>query len=141
VLMFPAMPDTRANPDLPGPFQEILKGGPIPPVDAGDLKSMWGLYHDPVRHAGAIGFRVLEAVCSPGANVTAVWGRLSMLSMLIMNGQVLAPWQHGEDLDDLVFRVAATFPMEGMKHGVIYSGWPFDVDRFLERLRQQDGAS
>lgn len=138
--MFRAVPDTEANPDLPGPFQEIAKGGPIPPVGAEDLKRMWELYRD-TRSAGAISFEILEAVCSPGANVSAVWGRFSMLTMLRLTGQLLAPWQHGEDLDDLVFRVAATFPMELMKRGVIYSGWPFDVDRFLERLRQQDGAS
>ncbi len=138
--MFRAMPDTEANPDLPGPFQEIAKGGPIPPVDAEDLKRIWGLYRD-TGNAGAISFEILEAVCSPGANVSAVWGRSSMLTMLRVTGQCLSPWQHEEDLDDIVFRVAATFPMEGMKRGVIYSEWPLDVDGFLERLRQQDGAS
>lgn len=138
--MFRAMPDTEANPDLPGPFQEMAKGGPIPPVDAEDLKRICGLYRD-TGNAGAISFEILEAVCSPGANVSAVWGCFSMLTMLRLTGQRLAPWQHEEDLDDIVFRVAATFPMEGMKRGVIYSEWPFDVDGFLERLRQQDDAS
>jgi hypothetical protein len=138
------MPDTEANPDLPGPFQDILKGGPLPPVDAKDLKLTWEFYRDVGKHAGAIDFRVLEEVCSPGANVFAVWGRvsmLSMLSMLVQNGQLLDPWRHGEVLDDVVFRVSATFPMEGMKRGVVYSGWPFDVDGFLQRLRQESGGT
>jgi hypothetical protein len=135
------MPAPEANPDLPGPFQDILKGGPIPPVDAKDLKLTWELYRDVGKHAGAIGFRVLEEVCSPGANVFAVLGRVSMLSMVVQNGQLLDPWRHGEELDDVVFRVGATLPMEGMKRGVIYSGWPLDVDGFLQRLRQESGGS
>jgi hypothetical protein len=65
-----------------------------------------------------------------------------MLSMLLhMNGQTMAPWHHGEELDDVVFRVAATFPMEGMKRGVIYSGLPFDADAFIERLRSEGSGS
>ena len=135
------MSDPEANPDLPGPFHEMSKGGPIPPVDHEDMKRTWELYRDVGKHAGAISFRVLEGVCSPGANVGAVWGRLSMLSILLLNGQILDPWHHGEDLDDVVFRVSATFPMEGMKRGVIYSEWPFDVNGFLQRLRQESGSS
>jgi hypothetical protein len=120
VLMFPAMPDTEANPDLPGPFQEILKGAPIPPVDAEDLKRMWDCYREvEKRGAGAMSFRVLEEVCSLGANVGAVWSRNSMLSMVLLCSEFLAPWQHGEELDDVVFHVAATFPMEEMKRGVV----------------------
>jgi hypothetical protein len=137
--MFPAMPDTEANPDLPGPFQEISKGAPIPPVDAEDLKRMWGLYREAgMRGAGAMSFRVLEEVCSPGANVGAVWSRHSMLSMVLLCSEFLAPWQNGEELNDVVFRVAATFPMEGMKRGVVYSEWPFDLDAFLDRLREEN---
>jgi hypothetical protein len=99
-----------------------LKGGPIPPVDAKDLKLTWELYRDVGKHAGGIDSRVLEEVCSPGANVFAVWSRLSMLSMLLLKSKILTPWHHGEELDDVVFRVGATFPMDGMKRGVIYSG-------------------
>lgn len=130
------MSEPEANPDLPG------KSGPIPPVDAEDLKRTWQLYRDVGKHAEAVGFRVLVEVCSPGTNIFAVWGRLSMLwSMQLVRGELMAPWQHGEELDDVVFRVAAKFPMEGMKRGVIYSELPFDVDGFLQRLRQESGGS
>jgi hypothetical protein len=133
-----------ASEELPELFQEILKGGPIPPVDPEDLKRAWGYYWEAQKKAKgsvAIGFAVLEAVCSPGANISAIWNRHSMLSMLLLNGHLLDPWRHGEELDDAVFRIAATFPMEGMKRGVTYSGWPFDVDAFLKHLPKKIGGS
>ena len=138
------MSEPEANSDLPGPFQEILKGGPIPPVDPEDLECVWQCYREVQgqrRGNVAIGVRVLEAVCRPGANVFAVVSRYSMLSRMEMAGQLLDPWRHGEELDDLVFRVAATFPMDGMKRGVIYSGLPFDTDAFIERLRSEGSGS
>ena len=130
---------SRPHEELPEPFQEILKGGPIPPVDAEDLKRAWGCYQEAQKRAKgsvAIGFSVLAAVCSPGANISAIWNRHSMLSMLLLSpGHLLDPWRHGEEVDDAVFRIAATFPMEGMQRGVTYPGWPLDVDAFIEHLR------
>jgi hypothetical protein len=29
--------------------------------------------------------------------------------------KLLTPWQHGEDLDDAVFRIAATFPLRELR--------------------------
>ena len=47
----------------------------------------------------------------------------------------LASWRHGDDFDDIVFRVAAEFPMTVIGEG-IRDGWPFDLQAFLARLKQ-----
>jgi hypothetical protein len=59
--------------------------------------------------------------------------------------KVLTPWQHGEELDDAVFRVAATFPIREF--------WPkdyriagderfgFDPNAFMRRLVEETGIS
>jgi hypothetical protein len=41
---------------------------------------------------------------------------------------MLAEWQHGTELEDAVFRLAATIPMSGVK---------LDEERFVEELRQR----
>jgi hypothetical protein len=125
----------------PDPFQEI-GDGPLPPVDPKDLKLMWEFYRDVGKDGkgSAIAFGLLQAVCGQGANVMVVWQRMSMISTLIMIGPMLAPWQHGEELDDIVFRVASTFPINGMKCGVRYESLPFDLDGFLQVLRDGESA-
>jgi hypothetical protein len=46
----------------------------------------------------------------------------------------LAPWRRGLGLDDIVFRVAAVFPIEWVGQGV-RERLPFDVDAFLRQLK------
>ena len=59
--------------------------------------------------------------------------------------EMLTPWQHGEDLDDAVFRVAATFPLrefwlkEYEKAGDERFG--FDPNAFVRRLVEETGIS
>jgi hypothetical protein len=59
--------------------------------------------------------------------------------------QLLAPWHHGEELDDAVFRIAATFPLREVKHksymipGDEYFG--FDPNAFVQRLIEETGIS
>lgn len=46
---------------------------------------------------------------------------------------VLSPWRRGETLDDVVFRVAAIFPMECIVEGIQHQ-LPFDVNGFVAEL-------
>ena len=78
----------------------------------------------------AIGTDVMATECSPGADVGAVWLRSAMLGLMVKQG-VLADWQHGTQLDDGVYRVAATMPL---------SGFQFDPIAFVQRLREEFGS-
>lgn len=57
--------------------------------------------------------------------------------------KLLTPWQQGEELDDAVFRVAATFPLRELKHknymmpGDEYFG--FDPNAFVQQLIDETG--
>lgn len=59
--------------------------------------------------------------------------------------KLLTPWQHGEELDDAVFQVAATFPLRELKRrpymipGDEHFG--FDPNAFVERLVKETGIS
>ena len=70
---------------------------------------------------------------------------IRMLTGCFNHGQLLGPWQHGAELDDAVFRVAATFPMRAMRQHVykvagddIYES---DPNAFVQRLSEETGIS
>jgi len=69
----------------------------------------------------------MARTCNPGANLAAVWLRHSRLRLLVRQG-LLAEWQHGTDLDDAVYWVAATIPMNGID---------LDPETFIRVLRDQ----
>jgi len=110
----------------PGSFFENLRSGvPAPPVDRDDLKRAWELVsrfraeHSSCQNeAGAtpgsetfgIDSRLLAEHLSPGANLAAVMFRCGFLQLLIQQG-LLAPWLHGEKLDEFLFEVFATYPI------------------------------
>ena len=58
---------------------------------------------------------------------------------------LLTPWKHGEDLDDAVFRVAASLPL----HAIAYKRYKipgdeldgFDPNAFVQRLIEETGIS
>jgi hypothetical protein len=50
---------------------------------------------------------------------------------------MLAPWTHGDAVDDTVFKVAATFPMTRMQPGIVYDELPFDLQEFLNQVAKQ----
>jgi hypothetical protein len=116
-------------------FREFLnqaeQGATIPAVEAQDLKSLHELCVERAkRYCGKDGVISLEATaraCSSAANVPAVWLRHTQLRALYRYG-MLAEWQHGTELEDAVFRLAATIPMSGVK---------LDEERFVEELRQR----
>ena len=49
---------------------------------------------------------------------------------------MLAPWTHNGELDEVVFRIAAAFPMYKMKPHVVLEGPPFDVQELLKEIEQ-----
>ena len=116
-------------------MQGVEQGAAIPPVDPLDLRHVLELYErvDAQRHnlgmegSGAIGADLMATACSPGADVGAVWVRSALLGLMVKQG-VLADWQHGTQLDDGVYRVAATMPLNGFQ---------FDPIAFVRRLREE----
>jgi hypothetical protein len=107
----------------------------LPTVDPADLQNVWAmLCLFPAQAAGQAGsddITLYERVCSPGADVNAVWFRASMLQ--VFAGK-LVPWTQNGELDDVVFQVAATFPMKKMSVGVVQQGPPFDVEEFVKQI-------
>jgi hypothetical protein len=58
-----------------------------------------------------------------------------MLAMMTqMMPDMLAQWTHDGELDDAVFQVAATFPMQKMRTGVVREGPPFDAEDFMRQI-------
>jgi hypothetical protein len=108
-----------------------------------DLRKVWRLFrdfqaHNPGTQGGTIDSRTYKDVCSPGADVEAVWYRTSVLGVLQMLPESpLTPWTH--EGDDALFQVAATFPMKKMDVGVVYNGLPFDLQVFLAEIGNASG--
>jgi len=116
-------------------MQGVEQGAAIHPVDPIDLRHVLELYErvDAQRHnlgmegSCAIEVDLMATACSPGADVGAVWVRSALLGLMVKQG-VLADWQHGTQLDDGVYRVAATMPLNGFQ---------FDPIAFVRRLREE----
>ncbi len=116
-------------------MQGVDQGAAIPPVDPIDLRHVLELYErvDAQRHnlgmegSCAIETDLMATECSPGADVGAVWVRSALLGLMVKQG-VLADWQHGTQLDDGVYQVAATIPLNGFQ---------CDPVAFARRLREE----
>jgi hypothetical protein len=135
VLAFLTMPDAKI------PKFRIRKAGePIPPVDPDDLRRRWNIKPPWTSEA-------LQAAQSQEADSSAVSSRDGMIRLLtdIYHGQILAPWRHGQELDDAVFRVAATFPIRMLRHTKYMIAGDeilgFDPNAFLQRLIEETGIS
>ena len=104
---------------------------PIPSVDPEDLRRRWT---SKTPQAGQ------------GVDFLAA-SRDGMIRMLaeFNGGQLLVPWRHGEELDDAVFRVAATFPMRWGHHRTYKIAgddiFEFDPNAFVQRLIEETGVS
>ena len=105
------------------------EGAAIPPVAERDLKCLHELCVERAkRYCGKDGVVSLDSMaraCSPDANLPAVWLRHAELRSLYRQG-LLAEWQQGTDLDDAVFRLAATIPINGIH---------LDQEAFVRHLR------
>ncbi len=119
-------------------FRAFLKaaeeGAVIPPVDEHDLKCLHELCVQRAKRYvgkdGAVSLELMSRACNPAANLPAVWLRHTQLRALFRQG-LLANWQHGSELDDAVFRLAANFPIDGME---------LDQEAFLRQLREKTVA-
>ena len=125
-----------ADADIPN-FRTYAEGESIPPVDPEDIKALWKI-------RARWGTDPELAALSPGADFSAVSHRRGIVWTLI-NLELLAPWRHGEELDDAVFRVAATFPTrEFMGQDYMIEGderFGFDPNAFVRRLVEESGIA
>lgn len=118
-------------------FKKYAESEPIPPVDPEDLKRRWNMKKPWTREA-------LEVAWAQEADSSAVSSRHGMIQALTIY-KLLTPWQHGEELDDAVFRIAAIFPLRYLEHkrymipGDEYFG--FDPNEFVQRLIEETGIS
>jgi hypothetical protein len=119
-------------------FRAFIKaaeeGEPVPPVTEDDLRRLHEVSADMARRRvgkdGMVSVDLMAKVCSPGANLPAVWLRYTQLRLLIRQG-VLADWQHNADWDDAVYRVAAIIPMNGFQ---------LDQEAFVQHLHSKAAA-
>jgi len=78
----------------------------------------------------------MKNVCKPGADVQAVWYRMSLVWVLSQVArEQLAAWTKEGELDDAVYRTIAKIPMEWIGNNE-REGLPFDVEDFFRRLNQ-----
>jgi len=116
------------------------RGNDVTAVNSDDLRKVWKMMRDlqaptPAGPSGSSSSGLYESVCSPGANVVAVWYRASMLEVLqMLPGNPLTPWSREGQLDDTVFKVAATFPMKKLPIGLVKDGLPFDVQELVKQI-------
>jgi hypothetical protein len=122
-------------------FRVYNEGEPIAPVDPEDLRHRWNIKHED-REA------LIAAQIREGDRTAAVWSRDRMIRMLtgcFNHGQLLAPWQHGSELDDAVFRVAAIFPIRPLRQHIYKVAgdeiYGFDPNAFVQRLIEETGIS
>ena len=119
-------------------FRAFIKaaeeGAWIPPVAEDDLRRLHEVAADMAkRRVGKdvmVGVDMMARICSPGANLPAVWIRYTQLRQLNRQG-LLAEWQHSADWDPAVYRVAASIPMNGFELNQV---------AFIQRLERKAAA-
>jgi len=126
-------PEGRNAPSQAEQFEQFMtsvdQGQPVPEVDPTELRR----FHErmiehtrDLRSGTAIGLSGLALDISP-TQVGPLWLRYAFLGFLANQG-LLAEWQHGTELDDVAFRVAATIPLNGLD---------LDPEAFVTRLRAE----
>ena len=137
------MQDDQGQPPLTVTWTTWKKPGEaIPVVNARDLKVAWDVMQE--FPGKAVGTAVWAGECTPGADIRAVACRagflLGMPTEMVpkMTGQdPLAPWHRGKEIDDAVLRAAAKFPFTWPGTGVSTNLPPFDLDAFLQLIRNE----
>jgi hypothetical protein len=116
-----------------------LEDGLIPTVKTTDLRSVRAVQRDVrLRFPGQQVLMADDAwkrVCSPGADLFAIWYRIAILETLIEQG-LLSPWLQNDGLDDAVFKVLATFPMKRIQKGG-QEGFPFDIQELTKQIEKE----
>lgn len=130
-------PTQQPGPDLwPGTLESDF----VAAVNPADLQNAWKAHRNTKANGrdGRSSFpdtKGFQAVCTPRADIEAVWFRASMLDMMMqMMPDLLAPWTHDGQLADAVFQVASAFPMKKMRIGVVEEGPLFDVLEFAKQI-------
>jgi hypothetical protein len=115
-------------------IQATEQGIPVPPVSYEHLKHLHKIqlylakWHP--GSDGAVSMDLMVSVCGSEADLPAVWLRHTRLRLLFRQG-VLAQWQNGADLEDVVYQVAAQIPINGFQ---------LDQDEFIQRLSYEYAA-
>ena len=117
-------------------FRAFIKmaeeGAAIPTVAEDDLRRLHEFCVELSKHYcgkdGVVTLDTMARICSAGADLPAVWLRHIELRSLWRHG-FLDDWQHGATLDEAVFRVAATIPINGLH---------LDKERFFRELRHHE---
>jgi hypothetical protein len=120
---------------------------PIAVVSSADLRSVWAMQDDvQARSPGqqvAISVDLWKSACSLGADIGAVFFRVSMLRMLQKlsgSGGLISNWLHDGKPDDAVFQVVATLPMVGLQVGTPRRGFPFDAEELIKLIKREPGV-
>jgi hypothetical protein len=102
-------------------FKQFTDGAPIPPVNVRDLKQVWeatrrmnaDMPPNPNRQVGLGAYVAygVEAAAGPPEELFPIGWRYQLLASLVERG-VLNDYGRGEELDEQVFRVAATMPCD-----------------------------
>ena len=110
-------------------------GEPVPVVDLKDLKAMRDFSVElKKQHPNGrfgVGMELLKTVCSPGADVSAISYRLSLLGMFEM---ILKATYPGGHLSDKALKVAAEMELSWMPVGVPQNNMGFDVEVFISQV-------
>jgi hypothetical protein len=117
-------------------------GEPIPEVEPDDVRIIWNANRDvQAQRSGeqiAIDLELFRRICSPDANIPAVWQRTAMIHLLDMIlPELLSQWRNEGDLDAKVFRAAASIPLQWQAVGVVRQGFPFDIGDFVRRVTSE----
>lgn len=119
-------------------FRAFIKaaedGALIPAVAEDDLRHLHEVAADMAKRRvgkdAMVGVDLIARICSPGANLPAVWIRYTQLRQLTRQG-LLAEWQYSDSWDADVYRVAATVPMRGFE---------LNQEEFIRRLERKAAA-
>ena len=132
---------------MTSPYANLRKiDDPIPAVEPEDIKRLRIFCKQATlaRANGNVWREDLQASFSPGTDVPAISSRNGMIEMLTAY-KVLTPWQRGEDFDDAVFKIAATFPVrEFRSRDYMIEGdelFGFDPNAFVQQLVSETGIS
>jgi hypothetical protein len=111
-------------------------GEPVPVVDPEDLKIVFDTYEDATKRGiKTVGAGTFMHACKPGADLTALWFRYSILQLgLSRPVPELAPWVKDGEPADAVFREASRIPMEWIGVGISHQGTPFEPEELFRRI-------
>jgi hypothetical protein len=116
----------------------------VPAVDAADLKSVWLMQNDfQARHPGqpvAINIDAYKRACKPGADVSAVCNRASMLGSLenaAESRHFEFPWMRDSRSAETIFKIAAAIPMVRVQPGVEHEGFPIDIEELIREIEAE----